>query len=569
MNRFTRLILELDRTNKSGEKLAAIERYFQEAPAADAAWAITLLSGQRLKRALKTGTLVEAALRATGVPAWLFDECVQAVGDLSETIALLLPERAADGGGTVNGAMALHQLIEERILPLARLDDERGVALLMDTWAALGPDERFVFNKLVRGNFRLGVQRRMIVRALASAKGLDADLLEHRLSGGFKPTVQAYVALTGAQNDADLAARPYPFCLAQQLDDPPETLGDIAAWQVELKWDGIRAQVLRRKAAPVALWSRGEELVTGQFPEVATAAVMLPEGTVLDGEILAWDFSQPDGPTARPLSFNDLQQRLNRKHVQPGLFDARGVAFVAFDVLEHAGVDVRGTPLRERLTLLRGVVAPLTARTGGVLRLPPTLSPAGWSAVAEIRHTARERYGAEGVMIKLLESRYHVGRIAGGSIEKGAEAGWWKWKTSPYAVDAVLIYAQPGTGKRAGLFSDQTFGVWDPAPPPAPGARLVPFAKAYSGLTNEELSRVDRFIRANTTGRTGPVRMVAPELVFEIAFEGIQESTRHASGIAVRFPRIARWRTDKTAAQADTIATLRGLLRQAERGAEA
>ena len=575
MKRFTALFTALDETNKTAEKVAAIEQYFRDAPAPDAAWGLFFLSGQRLKRVLKTSVMHAAAVQASGMPAWMLAECYEAVGDLSETVSLLLPPPTG-----LDFDEPLHHVVERRILPLVNSEDAAAGAVLAGSWSGMDRPQRFVFNKLVRGNFRVGVQRALVVRALAQATGLDAALLAHRVAGGIEPTPAAWQRLVSPGGASDDAARPYPFCLAHQLDvpgvprdsvadsgaqepprsgGPPTNLGPRDAWHVEFKWDGIRAQVVRRDAIPggVALWSRGEEPIADQFPEIVAAARALPPGTVLDGEIMPWRFGEGGG---RPMTFAALQPRLNRKDAQPGLFDAEGVVYLAFDLLEHAAIDTRDRPLRDRLALLDELLGPLPATGPGAIRRPPPAHAATWDEAAELRRVAREIHGAEGLMLKHPDSRYHVGRVAGGTAESiardgGAGAGWWKWKVAPYSVDAVLIYAQQGSGRRAGLYTDYTFGVWDP------GGRLVPFAKAYSGLDNDEIAEVDRFVRTHTTGRTGPVRTVEPRLVFEIAFEAVRESTRHRSGVAVRFPRIARWRRDKKPRDADTLNTVKALIR--------
>ena len=547
MKLFTRLFTDLDTTNKTSEKVEAMERYFKEAAPVDAAWGLFFLMGNRLKRVLKTSIVREAVLQATDLPNWMLGECYEAVGDLSETISLLLP--ASDAGLDE----PLHTVVESRIIPMTTMEDPAAVESLLQSWAPMSRAESFVFNKLIRGNFRVGVQRALVVRALSSVLGLDTGTLTHRLSGTFYPSADAYLNLSAPSSPADDAARPYPFCLAHALERPIETLGDPQHWLYEHKWDGIRAQVVRRLELPagVALWSRGEEPIANQFPEIAAAAARLPAGTVLDGEILAWRFGSGAG---RALSFNTLQTRLNRKDVQPTLFDAEGVVFLAFDLLEHEGRDIREQPLHQRRETLERL---LSGKQPGPIMPAAAFFPRNWKEVELARASARESHNAEGIMLKPRDSRYHVGRVAGGTADTlGPDAGWWKWKVNPYSVDAVLIYAQQGSGRRAGLFTDYTFGVWDPDP----SGELTPFAKAYSGLDNAEIQRVDRFIRTNTIDRAGPVRMVRPELVFEISFEAIRASTRHRSGIAVRFPRITRWRTDKSAKDADTIGTVRALL---------
>jgi len=560
MKAFTRLFIALDQTNKTAEKVGAIEHYFREASPADAAWGLHFLSGGRLRGTVNTRAMREAVMETSGLPAWMLDECYEAVGDLSETIALLMPSDDAHISD-----QSLGEVVKRHILPLIGADAQRTRQMLLEAWRTMDPMQKFVYNKLVRGNFRLGVQRALVLRGLSAAIGVEVAILAHRISGGFEPTERAFTELAhpGAASDP---SRPYPFCLAHQLDRSSEELGAASDWQVEYKLDGIRAQILRRSglASGVAIWSRGEEPIERQFPEIAAAARALPVGTVLDGEILAWRFDSMAGRIGgRPLSFNALQKRLNRKDAQPLLFEAEGVMFAAFDILEHDGRDLRSDSLRDRRKVLEAVLVQGSPAANAIC-VPEVVRCESWDDVRTARQNARDAYGGEGVMLKHLGSAYHTGRIAGGTAASmaenaGASAGWWKWKVEPYSVDAVLMYAQQGTGKRAGLFTDYTFGIWDPDA----SGELTAFAKAYSGLDDDEINRVDRFIRANTLGRKGPVRLVKPELVFEIAFESIRESPRHKAGIAVRFPRIARWRTDKTAGDADTIGRVRALMNEA------
>jgi DNA ligase-1 len=588
MDRFTRLFVELDRTNRTSEKVAAVEAYFRDAPARDAAWGLFFLAGERLTRVLKGGVMRRAAAAETGLPEWMLDECREAVGDSSETYALLLGN---DGGA--GESPSLHEVIEEWIRPLGHVDEAQAERRVREAWGRLrGREQRFVFNKLVRGAFRVGVSRGLVVKALARVAGVESDVMAHRLTGRFVPSASAFERLMSGQTSDDDRSRPYPFCLANQLNDGPESLGDIGDWLVEYKWDGIRAQMLRR-AGPAEeggrprtlIWSRGEEIVTEQFPEIVAASAALPVGTVLDGEILAWRHDDSHGGEGAALGFNALQTRLNRKNAQPGLFDVEGVVFVAFDVLEYEGRDVRESPLYARRELLERILREridVHGGRGGAVKVSRVLNPSSWQEAARLRAEARQTHNAEGLVLKHRASGYHVGRAVvsvereedaddgAGDGDVGAESaalganvgaaggvggvgGWWKWKIEPFAVDAVLMAAQPGSGKRAGLFTDYTFGVWD-------GDQITPFAKAYSGLDADEIAKVDAFVRRNTTGRAGPVRMVKPELVFEIGFEGIRASTRHRSGVAVRFPRILRWRTDKRAEEANTIAFVRELL---------
>jgi len=539
MERFARLYVALDSTTRTLPKVAALEAYFREAPPEDAAWALFVLSGRRIKRAVTHTDLRLAAAEAAGLPEWMINECYNAAGDLSETIALVVPPPAQPG------EIALHQAFERFIIPMRRMDEGARRQALRTIWSILPQDQRLIFHKLISGSFRVGVSRTLTVRALAQVAQVDQGEMDHRLMGEWEPT-PAGLARILAGTPGEASSRPYPFFLASQWDDPPDALGERSAWQAEWKWDGIRAQLIRR-GGRTHLWSRGEDLVTDRFPEVVRSADALPDGTVLDGELLAWDAGAD-----RPRPFADLQTRTGRTRYQAEggwLFEQTPVAFVAYDVLEHAGVDVRGTPLRERRALLEAIVT----AAGAGLRLSPTIDASTWAALAELRTQSRERR-VEGIMLKRLDSPYGVGRTRG---------DWWKWKIDPYHVDAVVIAAERGHGRRAGLYTDYTFALWSGES--SGEGELVPVAKAYSGLTDEEIRRVDAFVKANTTGRFGPVRSVKPELVFELAFEGIQESPRHKSGLAVRFPRIAHWRLDKKPAEADTLGTLRHMLR-AHRG---
>ncbi len=527
MKRFARLFAELDGTTKTNAKVGAMVEYFAAADPADAAWAVHFLRGYRPKRLIPVRRLASWAMEAADVPDWLFEECYHAVGDLAETIALLLPEPA------FTSDLPLHRWVEERLLPLAGEDEETQRAVILGAWSSLGGTERFVWNKLITGAFRVGVSQSLVVRALARAGGADEAAVAHRLMGSWEPTVEGFRRLLSEEtSDTDLS-RPYPFFLAYALEGEVETLGDATEWQAEWKWDGIRAQLIRRRGATY-IWSRGEELVTERFPELAEAAALLPDGTVLDGEILPWREDHP-------LPFAQLQRRIGRKKLGPKILAEVPVVLVAYDLLEQGGVDLRELSLEERRSRLEELLDGMGG--AGRFRLSPVARASDWREVRRAYEGARER-GAEGLMLKRLDAAYGVGRRKG---------SWWKWKVEPFTVDAVMIYAQAGHGRRASLYTDYTFAVWDQG-------ELVPFAKAYSGLTDEEIRRLDGWIRRNTLERFGPVRAVLPEQVFELAFEGIQPSPRHRSGVAVRFPRIARWRTDKPATEADSLETLRHLM---------
>jgi len=526
MQLFAQLFTRLDETTRTTRKVAELVAYFQQAPPEDAIWAVRFLIGRRPKRLIATRKLRQWAAELAEIPDWLFDASYSRVGDLAETIALLLPSHPA------HPCPPLHEWIETRLLTLRTKGEVEQRRDVIAAWQALDTAQRFVWNKLITGGFRVGVSQKLVVRALSQSSGIDAAVIAHRLMGHWPPTGDYFRQLLSSDTaDADIS-RPYPFCLAYPLDGAPDDLGPVSSWQAEWKWDGIRAQVIHRRGT-CFVWSRGEELVSDRFPEITAMAERLPNGTVIDGELVAW-------LDDRPLDFDALQKRIGRKRLTAAIRSAVPVRLMAYDLMEVNGDDVRQRPLRWRASALSELVASVAASE---LMQSPLIHADSWEALTQARQRAR-RQRAEGLMLKRLDSGYGVGRRRG---------DWWKWKVDPYRVDAVMIYAQGGHGRRSGLYTDYTLAVWD-------GDRLVPFAKAYSGLRDSEIRQVDRFVRQNTVERFGPVRSVTPALVFEIAFEGIRRSSRHKSGLAVRFPRIARWRNDKPAHEADTLDTVKALI---------
>lgn len=582
MRRFAQLFDDLDGTTSTGAKVQLLARYLQHAQAADAAWAVYFLSGGRPQRVVPIARLRELACKVSGLAPWLFEACYERVGDLAETIAHVVEgsQRLSgdDAAPAILDPLAEHESlamwVEQRILSLRTLDPDAQDRLIETSWKALDIRGRFLFIKLVAGGFRVGVSRLLVQRAVAQASGLEAGLIAQRMMGWtdkrFQPTAQDYAQLVAQVDQSPSSQRlqghPYPFFLAHAWDLVPpsrheDSLGDIEQWMVEWKYDGIRAQVVRR-GGQCWIWTRGEELVTDRFPEVAAAAAGWPDGTVLDGELLAWPTD-----SNRPLPFQLLQQRITRHKLTPKILHQVPVCFVAYDLLEDEGVDWRSHPQRHRRHRLEHV-----AQAWG-LRIADRLITPSWQACTDLRSQARDR-GVEGLILKHSQSPYGVGRR---KTEGMSYAGWIKWKVDPYTVDAVLLYAQAGHGKRAGLYTDYTFAVWNRPPshpqeaqdvaeaiaqrkPPVAGAlQLVSLAKAYSGLTQEEIVRLDRIIKQTTVEKFGPVRSVKPQLVFELGFEAIQPSARHRSGWAVRFPRILRWRHDKLLHEADSIGTLQAL----------
>ena len=530
MREFSALYRALDGTTSTSDKRNALAGYFGSAAPADCAWAVYFLSGNRPPRPVSTRTLRTLAAMRARIPDWLFEESYQAVGDLAETIAHLLPPP-----GREPSDLPLQVWIEQRLLGLRGMAPEQLEPALLGWWDELDADQRFVWNKLLTGGFRVGVSRQLVVQAVAQASALPVQTIAERLIGHWKPEPEAWLRLIDQQQQQTPTGRPYPFFLANPLSAPVESLGARDRWAAEWKWDGIRAQIICR-AGEVHVWTRGEELVTERFPEVVEILRALPAGCVLDGELVAWR----DGRVA---PFALLQQRIGRRSLSAALLERAPVAFIAYDLLEQDGTDLRAQPFSER----RGRLEPLLESVAGdSLSISPLIEADSWQALATQRLQARER-GVEGLMVKRLDSAYGVGRTRSSPLGE-----WWKWKLDPLSVDAVLIYAQRGHGRRASLYTDYTFALWQEN-------ALVPFAKAYSGLTDAEIAEVDAFIRQHTVEKFGPVRSVTPRLVCEIGFEGIAASTRHKSGVAVRFPRILRLRRDKPIEQADTLAHLRSL----------
>lgn len=525
MKKFSLLFSQLDQTNKIGDKLKLLVGYFSTASDLDRLWTLALFTHKRPKRSVNTRQLREWCCEFAGIPPWIFEESYQTVGDLAETIALLLPL------ATSSSDQPLHFWIDF-LESVKDLDESAKKTAIFNAWTTLTKEERLVFNKLITGGFRIGVSQNLITRALAETFGLEKTEVAHRIMGQWNPRKADFTGMLLKPDLADDLSRPYPFFLAHPLEQTSELTGERSDWQAEWKWDGIRGQIIKRNGK-IYIWSRGEDLLTDKFPELKLMTESLPDGTVLDGEILPFE-------NGKPLPFALLQTRLGRKKVNPGLIKKAPISFMSYDLLEWEGQDVRHWPLERRRKQLEELLA---ANPAEKLEISRIIHADTWEQLAEIRTQSRE-VKAEGMMLKNRYSSYETGRKRG---------NWWKWKIDPLTIDGVMIYAQKGHGRRADLYSDYTFAVWK-------DAELIPFAKAYSGLTDKEMRMVDAFVKKNTKERFGPVRTVKPDLVFEIAFEGIQESPRHKSGISLRFPRIQRWRKDKPIEEANTLEDLQQLL---------
>ncbi|MGB5942158.1 MAG: ATP-dependent DNA ligase [Leeuwenhoekiella sp.] len=533
MRAFAKLIREIDSTNKTNVKVQALADYLKAAPTNDKLWTIAILSHRRPPRPVNTTLLREWASELAKIPLWLFEESYHIVGDLAETIALVIP------ASEENSEKSLTEFLEE-ILALKKKPEDEKKAYLHYNWTHLNYYERFVFSKLITGSFRIGVSQKLMTRALAKATEIDEDILAYKLMGDWKPQNTTFEDLILTEKASDYLSKPYPFYLAYAIEDKVSDLGDVNNWFAEHKWDGIRSQVIIREGE-LYVWSRGEELVTDKYPEFEKFVGVIPDGTVIDGEILPF----PKGVIG---TFNDLQTRIGRKNVSKSLLKKVPVRLRAYDILEREGKDLRDLAFAERRKILEELFIEVKAE-GFPLELSETMEFDNWEAVAQERDSSREMF-SEGLMLKRKNSTYGVGRKKG---------DWWKWKVDPLTIDAVLTYAMRGHGRRSNLFTDYTFGLWDENK-----EELVTFAKAYSGLTDAEFRKLDAWIKKNTLERFGPVRSVTPHHVFEIAFEGIAPSSRHKSGVATRFPRMLRWRTDKKIEDANTLEDLKALIPKPE-----
>ena len=535
MKQFAKLVSVLGTSTKTNDKLQALQDYFAVAAEKDKVWVIAIFSGRRPKRIINSTILKAWCMELTGISPWLFDECYHTAGDLAETISLLLPEPENENNFVAEHTLSFYL---ETFIRIEKQDELVKKQFITSSWQQMDRNEKFVFNKLITGGFRIGVSQTMMVKALAKSVNVAASVIAHRISGNWNPAITTFENLLSETVAATDFSKPYPFYLAYAVDEDVTKLEDEKLWQAEWKWDGIRGQIIKRDNN-FFVWSRGEELLTEKFPEYNNFKDQLQEGTVIDGEIISLSTTAKEDPF-KPLPFAALQTRIGRKTITKKQLTAAPVGFIAYDLLEFNGEDIRYKSMAERRDLLEQVIANTNDPS---LHISPVIAFTNWQQLGHIRAKSREM-GSEGIMLKRKISPYQAGRKRG---------DWWKWKIDPLTIDAVMIYAQKGHGRRSNLYTDYTFAVKD-------GDKLVPFTKAYTGLTDKEFAQVDSFVKKNSIEKFGPVRTVKPELVFEIAFEGIAASNRHKSGVALRFPRMNRWRTDKKTEEINTLDDLKNML---------
>ena len=538
LSMFAALVSEISSSTKTNDKLEALAKYFTLADDKDKVWVIAIFSGRRPRRAVNSRLLTEWCIEIANIPSWLFLESYSTVGDLAETIALLLPDAEVTDGKGESLSWYL-----EKFISIEKEDELLRKKFITDSWKQMTHAERFVFNKLITGSFRIGVSQKLMVNALAKVVDHTSSVIAHRISGNWDPSTIHFSELLSTEAAEADHSKPYPFYLAYALEDEPSNLGDPSEWQAEWKWDGIRGQVIKRNNE-LFVWSRGEELMTDKFPEYTILKDLLPDGIALDGEIIPFKVSETSptggGLVGAPLPFAILQTRIGRKNITKKELTEAPISFFVYDLLEFNYEDWREKSLQERRNKMEEVLQNINHPS---IQLSAIINFTNWDELARLRKTSREM-NSEGIMLKRKNSVYKVGRKRG---------DWWKWKIDALTIDCVMIYAQKGSGRRSGLYTDYTFAVKD-------GDKLVPFTKAYSGLTDKEFAQVDNFVKRNSLEKFGPVRTVKPELVFEIAFEGIAASNRHKSGVALRFPRMSRWRKDKKPDEINTIEDLKAML---------
>ena len=526
MEFFSKLFHDLDSTTKTNIRLDFLVDYLTTADPKDAIWVCWFLNGKRIKGAIKSSELKELASDYSGFPLWLVEECHDNVGDLAETISLLVGDAVVP-----SNVIGLNSIVDRYIRSLVGMSLDEKRDRLREAWKTFRSEDSLPFHKLLTGGFRMGISSGNLYKALARVGNVEPAVIAQRLSGNWNPGSLTLDDILQPSSSDSRFCVPFPFCLAHPLQEEPYTLGDCNDWQVEWKWDGIRAQLIINSGLSM-LWSRGDESVGNSFPEIIEASKLIPHDICLDGEILPWGI---DGVG----HFSELHKRIGRKSPGFSILERIPTRFMAYDILACDNQDLREKPLSFRREKLEKLLAGLPPNFP--IGLTSLVYGKDWSTFARLRKESRRRR-VEGFMLKRKKSSYATGRVKG---------GWFKWKVDPFLADMVLVSAQMGHGKRANLYSDYSFAGWC-------NGELFTVAKAYSGLSNEEIEDIDDFIRKNISGKFGAVRGVKPKLVFEIAFEGVNISSRHKSGIALRFPRIKRWRKDKLPNDACTLDEIRG-----------
>ena len=532
LNKFSKLFEDLDSNNSSNKKVNFLTKYFKLNNNLNNILTIYLLIGKKNKRFISGKSLREYYANIYKIPKWLIDECYSKVGDSAEVIALLLQDKILEKN--IKDDISLNELINEILPKLKKLDENKKKLYIKSLWEKISKDNQLIFNKILSGTFRIGVSKGLVVKAISNMTGVDESIILHRLMGELEPIEETYMFLINQKlEQKELDYKPYPFQLANTFDERIKETISVDKYQFEPKWDGIRSQIIKR-SNNISIWTRGEELVNKTFPELIKIISHFKNDFVLDGEILIWDENKN-----RPKNFSLLQKRLGRKSPSLKIQKDLPVVFMAYDILEINGKDIRSKILSERRNILEKSFSNLISEDKsiiGKIKITKLHQISNWIDLEEVKNSARKS-NTEGLVIKDKQSEYVPGRKKG---------NWWKYKIDPMQLDGILIYARPGSGKRADLYTDYSFGIWE-------DNKLVKFANAYSGLNNEEIRELDKWIRRNTLEKFGPVRSVKPELVFEISFDNIQISKRHKSGIALRFPRITKWRRDKNIMEADNL----------------
>jgi len=527
MKAFAKLISNLEQTSKEAFKVTALAQYFSNATDEDKLWTLALFTGTRPKRVVDIKALKEFAEQVYTEGEWLFEASHQIVGDMAETIAYFLPKAKRNGNHTLSEWISMIRTIfnAERI-------DQRDA--ITKAWDTLRPEERFIFNKLITGGFRIDVSLKLLSKALAIVTGKDENLLAHKLNSDWHPDEVSFETLIFTENPEAEKSKPYPFHLAHTLESTVAELGDISNWQVERKWDGIRVQVIVR-GNKISIWSRKGDILSSKVPELKPLAESMEDGTVLDGELICFK-------NGKILPINNLRTRFGRRNNSKKQFEESPCVFMAYDILEFKGEDIRNKDLAERRKKLEKVILQYYDEHKIIL-LSDIINNDNWESINSEREKSRE-HQVTGLVLKNKKSIYGSSRV---------EGDWWKWPVDPLFIDAILLYAQAGEGGSSKMYREYSFALWH-------GEDLVTFAKAKSGLEDKELKELTSFVKKNTKEKFGPVRSVAAVQIFRLAFDSITASKRHKSGILLKNPRLIEWLRDKNIEDGNNLDDLKKML---------